>query len=247
MITKAELEDISRGSENPKLRVTSRVSSEVCDLVPVKHEKAEAALTAFGTIVERKKLPVPPQMLTRESIVGSLLRPHRTYSMDSVNLFEAGTAQVSHLEALTGLASKTLKNVRKKGRINAYTAGSIARVALAAKMLEVLTKEQLAAFQDHSLIKRLFEGKPVFSGTTNLASNRDARHSLLNKFLVHCKKVSSVSDGNEALELAKKNLRDFFTTDYQAFSPVIIKGADESYLVDGSDQIPAPMDWRTWS
>jgi hypothetical protein len=247
LLTKAELEDVGRRAENPKHRVTSRVSSEVCDLVPVKHEKAEAALAAFRSIVNSKQLNISSSTLTPESIVGSLLRPIRVWSQDTVNLFDATTVETPLLETLTGLTSKTLRNIRKKGRINAYSAAAIARTSLSAALLESLSKDQLEGFPDHSPIKRVFEGRPVYVNGVNLAVDRNARHKLFDRFLAHCRKASLVDEENEKLKLARRNLRDFFTTDYQAFSSVVMKAGDDSYLVDSIDQIPAPSDWRNWS
>jgi hypothetical protein len=248
-INKVELEEASKSSG--KKPISARISSDVCDLVPVRHEKADSALAAFNVIMARKydcKKPYGP-----ETIVASVFRPASNLPGDSLNLFSTLGVKEKRIEQLSGLAPDTIENIRSKGRLNGHTCAVLGRVAVAAHLYANVAQSTTARFPEATALQSLMAWQPLAKKDAKHYANdlllaASLRHELLDRyiqFVVAQTEFDSESE-EKAVRLARRPLREFFTTAHKAVKTVVAIGDDDKYLIDFKDQIPAPEEWRNW-
>lgn len=246
-LKKADLVRHAQGSTKP---VTIRISSDLCDSIPVTHEKAEAALLSYNVYAKANPHHNLKPLSAEKDIIASVFRPVLVLKTDTPDLFNAGTEHIATIEKISGLHAMTLANVRAKGRLNAHCCDRLARAALAVKLFHSIAAAGNASFAEAEALARVMawqEPVKFEQGMPNLLVDSTARHTLLDRYIAFAATLDETGLGDRKLAgQAGMRLRDFFSSDFEIFKGQIAQN-EKAYLLHDDDQLPAPEDWVEWS
>lgn len=246
-LKKADLVRQAQGSMKP---VTIRISSDLCDSVPVTHEKAEAALLSYNLYCKANPHYNLRPISVEKDIIASVFRPVLALKADSADLFGAGAEHVATIEKISGLNSITLDNVRQKGRLNAHCCDRLARAALAVKLFHSITASGNASFAEADALAMVMawrEPARLAAEKKSLLLDPIARHALLDRYIAFAATLDeAVLTDRRLADMAGMRLRDFFSPDFQLFKGQIAQN-EQQYLLHDDDQIPAPEEWIEWA